>query len=190
MMRYKLESRLQDEGWQDTQQGYDFLDQAIDWAMQKDGVHWGMIRVIDTVKNEVVAEFPAVSAKEKQRPNLPRDKVDYSKKGDGMVRKEYIFAMLGAPIVRLEIDDGQYNEIADRVKRVVDVYRKRNVPEDILSILEEEGLLAHVKYAIGRIRAKYTHLPGADANLAMDGKDLVAEANAGIRWWYDMLESY
>ncbi len=191
-MRYKLETRMQDEGWNSANinWGYDYLDQAIDWAMEQDGFYWGMIRIIDTTNNQVMAEFPAVSSKQKKRPNLPSDKVNYTKKGDSMVRKEFIYAMLGVPIVQVELDDGQYVEIANRVKRVIEAYSKKNIPAEMLSVLEEEGVLAHVKYAIGRIRAKYNTMPGLGDQITLDGRELAAEGLESIRWWYDMLKAY
>ncbi|MCK9458373.1 MAG: hypothetical protein M0R80_01870 [Proteobacteria bacterium] len=194
-MRYRIESRLQDEGWKYDGQEFDYLNQAVQFCKNEDGFFWGMMRVIDMVEKTVVVEFPAVSAKEKQAmqitTNMPKNeqKLDYTKKGDSMVRKEFVFAMLGAPIVSLEITDEQYTEIANRIKRVMDVYKSK-MPEEMLSILEEEGVLAHVKYAIGRIRAKYTVMPGQDNHLALDGRDLAAEGLESIRWWYEMLESY
>ena len=192
-MRYRIESRLQDEGWKYEGQEFDYFNQAVEWARNEDGFFWGMIRIIDMCHGQVMAEFPAASAKEKRLivldPVLLNDKPDYVKKGDSMVRKEFIFAMLGAPVVSLEITDEQYTEISNRIKKVMDVY-KAKVPEEMLLILEEEGVLAHVKYAVGRIRAKYTVMPGQDNHLALDGRDLAAEGLEGIRWWYEMLESY
>jgi hypothetical protein len=186
-MRYYAESRLQDEGWQNVHAEFDTIGKAIDWAIREEPIHWGMLRIIDKHGGGVIAEFPAVSPKEKEkmRVSLPTDKVNYPKGDTKMARKEFVYSMLGSPILKLEIDDSQYEEIAARVKRVLDNYKKMGVPQEFLDCMEEEGLLAHVKYAVGRCRAKYE--PVTDK--IMDGKELVGEAFVHIQWWYAMLEN-
>lgn len=190
-MRYKLQSRLQDEGWKETQIEHDTLDRALDEAIKLDGFFWGMIRVVDKNTNTVIIELPGVSPKDKEkyRQSVPVEKVNYPK-GEGMVRKEFIFTMLGAPILSLEIEDPQYAEICNRVKRVLEAYKKRyqlTFPQEMWDFLEEEGVLAHVSYVIARIRAKYERMPGIAADWTMDGREMTVESWEHIKWWHDLV---
>lgn len=59
-MRYRIESRHQDEDWEPTGTAYDSLHRAVYRAggMAEDASVWGMVRVVDTVTGEVVAKFP------------------------------------------------------------------------------------------------------------------------------------
>lgn len=117
-----------------------------------------------------------------------------------MVNKECIFALLGHPVVELEITDTQYDAIVSRVQRIVAPLRKKNsfTISETWDSMEEEGVLAYCKYVIGRIRAKYERMVEKPELinsqnvkqlwLTMDGHDLAAEGWDHIKLWYVMLE--
>lgn len=56
---YKLQSRLQDEGWEDVNMSYGDLGHAINAARKLDGFFFGMVRVVETKTGKVIAEFPS-----------------------------------------------------------------------------------------------------------------------------------
>jgi hypothetical protein len=65
---YKLQSRLQDEGWEDVPDTvFCDLNQACHVARKLDGFFYGMVRVVDMNTGNVMREFPAASAAEKEK---------------------------------------------------------------------------------------------------------------------------
>lgn len=64
MRRYQLENRYQDDQWEKINEGYDNLDDAtkIAYAKTGDAIAYGMVRVVDTKTNRVVAEYGAGQA--------------------------------------------------------------------------------------------------------------------------------
>jgi hypothetical protein len=51
----------------------------------------------------------------------------------------------------------------------------------------QEGALAHAKIMLGRIRSKYTTLPGAQGGVQLDGKDLITEGIQEKKDWEERL---
>ena len=60
-MRYALHNRYQDGGWKDTDLRYARKREAKKEAKARaaKGMFWGMVRVVDLVKEEVVKVYPA-----------------------------------------------------------------------------------------------------------------------------------
>ena len=58
---YKLQHRYQDSGWEDMGEWHASPDDAVFRAVQcsANSICYGMVRVIDLCRNEVLVEFPA-----------------------------------------------------------------------------------------------------------------------------------
>ena len=66
---------------------------------------------------------------------------------------------------------------------------------DLVKPLHEQsildGVLAHAKYVLGRIRCKYSGVPGPnDKEIVLDGNQLVYEAIKDIFLWKSTLSSH
>ena len=61
MLRYRLENRYQDSGWEDLETPFANCTEAIACAgsLAKDSIIYGMTRVVDLVEGEVVITFAA-----------------------------------------------------------------------------------------------------------------------------------
>jgi hypothetical protein len=113
-----------------------------------------------------------------------------------MANKEVVFALLGHPVVEIEITDTQYNAIVVRVQGILAACGLTPT-NSRYTWYEEEGVLAHCKYLIGRIRAKYERMVERPEVVnsqnvkqlwhTMDGHDLVVEGWDHIKLWYKML---
>lgn len=88
--------------------------------------------------------------------------------------KEHVLFMLGAPVIKLEIDDGQLTHAIDYAQELVDHAGFNDETEYVL--LLKEGSLAFAKYMLGRVRVKFATNPNAPA----DGFELINEANRDI----------
>ena len=60
--RYRLQNRYQDSGWQNTKLRYAKKKKAKRKAkvMAEKGMLWGMVRVVDRVRGEVIKTYPAL----------------------------------------------------------------------------------------------------------------------------------
>ena len=95
--------------------------------------------------------------------------------------KEFVLLMLGAPVVKVELSSQQLEAIHDYVTMVVGKYE---VPEAKKEVFIINGILAHSKYVLGRIRSKYQTVPGPnDTQVALDGQQLVYEGVSDITEW-------
>lgn len=101
--------------------------------------------------------------------------------------RDYILLMLGAPVVKIELDPQQLDfciEITEKklesISETHGCTRKPTVNQ--YTTLLTEGALAHAKYMLGRIRSKYKSPPGIKG-VMMDGEALVAEAKQDLADW-------
>ena len=60
-MRYKLQNRYQDSGWEELGEQFSNLNDANRRAhdLSKDAICYGMVRVVDVTNGIVEAEYPA-----------------------------------------------------------------------------------------------------------------------------------
>ena len=60
-MRYKLQNRYQDSGWEDLGMEFDIPKRAVKKALKcsKDAIAYGMVRVVDVKEKRVVVTFAA-----------------------------------------------------------------------------------------------------------------------------------
>ena len=58
-MRFKLQNRYQDSGWENLNESFHTTEEAEDKALEfsKNSICYGMVRVVDTSKQEVVSTF-------------------------------------------------------------------------------------------------------------------------------------
>ena len=101
---------------------------------------------------------------------------------------EFAEYMLGAPVLKLEINQAQ---LAAIYEYVVAVLATSNVAltDAQKQLVTMDGMLAYCKYVVGRIRSKYQNVPGYTAHpvnegiYPCDGPELVTEALDEIASW-------
>jgi hypothetical protein len=90
--------------------------------------------------------------------------------------KDHILFMLGAPVLKLELDEKQLTHALDHAIAMID--RAGFSDEEDYSLLLKEGSLAFAKYMLGRIRVKF--LAASQFECPADGFVLVEEARRDI----------
>jgi hypothetical protein len=60
-MRYKLQNRYQDSGWENLDEEFHTEKEAVQKAsvLCQDAICYGMVRVVDLVEKQVIITFPA-----------------------------------------------------------------------------------------------------------------------------------
>jgi hypothetical protein len=107
--------------------------------------------------------------------------------------KEYVLMMLGAPVVKIELDEEQIAVAIASAEKYVDtaIYKGVRQPSTELRVqFVQEGALIYAKMILGRIRSKFKNPPGPNGGLKMDGKDLVAEAREECDEWKQRVWEY
>ena len=95
---------------------------------------------------------------------------------------EIALLFLGAPVVKIELDQSQLDQIQEYVEAVVEIAGVTDDKKKELMIVD--GVLAYSKLVLGRIRSKFQNFPGSgDTKIAMDGQQLVYEALSAISEW-------
>jgi hypothetical protein len=96
--------------------------------------------------------------------------------------KDHILLMLGAPVIKIELDATQIDHAIRYAEELIDCFGFSGY--DHFSFLLKEGSLAYAKYMLGRIRVKYINTaPSPD-----DGFALVNEGRRAIHHFlYDLL---
>lgn len=70
--------------------------------------------------------------------------------------KNYIIMMLGAPVVKIELDESQLAMCVDRICDLMDSTDRVAKWSDSLKLMvAQDGALSQAKLMLGRIRAKY-----------------------------------
>jgi hypothetical protein len=104
--------------------------------------------------------------------------------------KDYVLLMLGAPVVKIELDEAQLDLCVDQAQMKVDIRMNRaewdQVESDIYLSLVQEGALVYGKMILGRIRSKFHGAPNCNPAIpAMDGPALLEEAYGDLERWED-----
>jgi hypothetical protein len=84
--------------------------------------------------------------------------------------KDHILFMLGAPVLKIELDDGQVQHALDHTQELID-FSDSGGSEEEYGLLLKEGALAFAKYMLGRVRVKFNQATAVPS----DGADLVSE---------------
>lgn len=120
--------------------------------------------------------------------------------GDEKVRgsiKDYILLMLGAPVVKVELDQQQLDLCVNRTCDMMSESTKVSQWCDAKKLMvAQDGSLAHAKLILGRIRSKYGGFPdakgvntkrskstGANNFVPTDGRELLNEGERQYLEW-------
>lgn len=105
---------------------------------------------------------------------------------------DYVLLMLGAPVIKIELDPQQLDLVLTETINIVDE-RLNRVPEDKLRKtclrLVQEGALVHAKIVLGRIRSKFQSPPGPGGRIILDGKQLLKEASEDMTCWTEKFDT-
>lgn len=107
--------------------------------------------------------------------------------------KDYVLMMLGAPVIKIELDKTQLDmcvsTVIEEISQIIEERAFVGYSSKIFSLLQD-GTLAMAMIMLGRIRSKYESVPGpGDAPIRLDGKTLVAEGTAQLANYKDGLEN-
>lgn len=107
--------------------------------------------------------------------------------------KDYILLMLGAPVVKIELDETQISMCINRTCQLMSsVAKVSDWSEKVQLMFAQEGALAQAKMILGRIRAKYgldskgvnsKSKSGTNVVCALDGNQLLAEGEKQYQDW-------
>jgi hypothetical protein len=109
--------------------------------------------------------------------------------------KAYVLKMLGAPILKIELDDGQLDLCVDRTCGFM--AQSKNVSqweENLKVLMAQDGALAHAKLMLGRVRAKFgftgtkgvktkPNQLGTNSIFPLDGESLLNEGERQYENW-------
>lgn len=112
--------------------------------------------------------------------------------------KDYILLTLGAPVVKVELDEGQLDLCVNRVCEMMGNSSRVASWSDVFKLaVAQDGALAHAKMILGRVRAKYgfkdvkevktKSKSKTDSTLPfspLDGGQLLEEGERQYRLWY------
>lgn len=95
--------------------------------------------------------------------------------------KDYVLFVLGAPLVKVELDDRQLDCAVDMALETVAVFSvfSESAKADwkkITAWLAKKGALAYAKLMLGHVRRKFSVVPSPSGCVALDGQQLVEEA--------------
>lgn len=102
---------------------------------------------------------------------------------------DYILLMLGAPVVKIELDKAQLELCFELAKKhlsvpVPDPEKLDETQTKRYELLLREGSLIHAKMILGRIRSKFKSVPGpGKKDLLLDGPALLTEAHWQLEEW-------
>lgn len=112
--------------------------------------------------------------------------------------KDFILKMLGAPLVKIELDDQQVDLCVDRTCEFMASSKKVEAWDRATKkMIAQDGALAHAKMMLGRVRTKYGALVtgtkgvktkptaplGANTMFPADGNVLLAEGERQYENW-------
>jgi hypothetical protein len=95
--------------------------------------------------------------------------------------KDYVLLMLGAPVVKIELDEQQIKHCFDTA-----VHEVMECPVVVPSSMVSRGALAFAKVVLGRVRSKYVN---TNAPSIMDGATLLAEGERDLYNWRQELKT-
>ncbi len=97
--------------------------------------------------------------------------------------KDFILLMLGAPVVKIELDKQQLDLIIEQSINLFEMYT--NIPfnsenKKMINFIQSEIALPHAKIVLGYIRRKYNSIGG---NVKTDGYSLVKEGHKALNYF-------
>lgn len=103
---------------------------------------------------------------------------------------DYVLAMLGAPIIKIELDPQNIENAVDSATNTFTAYAKmseRTLSDEMTRKLIQDGTLAYAKLMLGHIRRKYKNPPGPSGGIQLDGQQLINEAKLDIKDFEEQL---
>ena len=109
--------------------------------------------------------------------------------------KDFVLKMLGAPVLKIELDDEQIALCIDRTCSFMALSKNTSHWEEPLKVLvAQDGALAHAKLMLGRVRAKFGIMGakgvktkpnqlGANSIFPLDGENLLEEGERQYEKW-------
>jgi hypothetical protein len=99
--------------------------------------------------------------------------------------EDYVLLMLGAPVVKVELDPQQLAFCVQQAEAVIMAYEQmpqtsRKIPDKVMADLLNRGALAFAKLILGRIRSKYKNVPGPSGDVCLDGSVLLREGKEDL----------
>lgn len=95
---------------------------------------------------------------------------------------EYVLLMLGAPVVKIELDPKQLEACVDTAEREVDILLAKVEAQHRYTMVQERSLIEAMNL-LARIRGKYKKIPGPNGGLQMDSKELIKTASEMLGQW-------
>ena len=104
---------------------------------------------------------------------------------------DYVLLMLGAPIIKVELDPQNIDMAVKSANITFAAYAKMSdvtLSDAMTQKLMQEGTLAYAKLMLGHIRRKYTFMIGPDSCKGkLDGQLLLSDAKEDIRAFEEKL---
>jgi hypothetical protein len=109
--------------------------------------------------------------------------------------KDFVLLMLGAPVVKIELDDRQLALCVDRTCEMMETSSKVAKWSDSLKLMvAQDGALAQAKLILGRVRAKYglidtkgvkskSKSSSTNSFVPLDGHQLLQEGERQYQTW-------
>lgn len=109
------------------------------------------------------------------------------------VVNDYVLVMLGAPVVKIELNEQQLDACYDNVKSIFEELIKVKGSSCVASVgprAFQEMILAKAKVILGMIRRKYHNGSNDSLNLpSLDGQELVNEGTQELHYWNEILNN-
>ncbi len=107
--------------------------------------------------------------------------------------KNYVLLMLGAPVIKIELDEEQIEMSIDHARKVVSQYQEKaqkEVSESQIAQLIQEGSLANCMVILGHIRSKYSQIDDGDG-ICLSGKRLLRDGyNCKELWTNRLIQTF
>lgn len=96
--------------------------------------------------------------------------------------REYTLVMLGAPVLKIELDEAQLDLCIEMTVDFIGQYEDEIKDKERKVFLQQvnEGTCCFAKEILGRIRSKFAEIPGG---IKLDGKDLLKEGRQDLKEW-------
>ncbi len=100
----------------------------------------------------------------------------------------YILLMLGAPVIKIELDEMQVHQAIDEAASRIETWDLDETlwEEGLYEMVLKDGALAYAKRILGHIRRMYVNVD--DKGLSLDGMALVNESAQEIKEWQRWLD--
>lgn len=87
--------------------------------------------------------------------------------------KDYILLMLVAPVVKIELDEGQIDLCYDMAANTFNAADFNSLTDGLLQEKFRQLVLARATIVLGMIRSRYKNPPGPEGVITLDGPELV-----------------